>query len=83
MTLRMTRVRNGTRLSRVVSGRFLDQDLTGWGHGRWSKRVVRRVDFSVASDQFVVSVARVLGGSLGGVGMWVPCLHVVLGGWCR
>ena len=50
------------------SGRFLDKDLTGWGHGRGSKRVVRRVDFSAASDLFGVSVAGVLGTGLGGVG---------------
>ena len=51
------------------SGRFLDgEDLTGWGHGRRSKRVVRKVDFSAATDLFGVSALWGLGGGLGGVG---------------
>ena len=66
------------------SGRFLDrEDLTEWGHGRKSKRIVRKVDFSAATDLFGMS-------ALGGLeGVWevlvrvVPCLHLVMGGWCR
>ena len=42
------------------SGWFLDgEDLTGWGHGRRSKRVVRKVDFSAATDLFGVSALGV------------------------
>ena len=65
------------------SGRFLDKDLTRWGHGRRSKRVVKRVNFSAASDLFGVSVTRVLGNELGGVGTGGPCLHLVIEGRCR
>ena len=54
------------------SGRFLDEDLTGRGHGRRRKRVVRKVDFSAASDLFGVSVVGVLGTRLGGVGAGGP-----------
>ena len=51
------------------SGRFLDgEDLTGWGHGRRSKRVVKKVDFSAATDLFGVSALGGLGGGLWGVG---------------
>ena len=51
------------------SGRFLDgEDLTGWSHGRRSKRVVRKVDFSAATDLFGVSALGWLRGVLGGVG---------------
>ena len=51
------------------AGRFLDrEDLTGWGHGRRSKRVVRKVDFSAATDLIGVSALGGLGGGLGGVG---------------
>ena len=54
------------------SGQFLDKDLTRWGHGRGSQRVVRKVDFSAASDLFVVSLTRVLGNGLGDVGAGGP-----------
>ena len=51
------------------SGRLLDgEDLTGWGHGRRSKKVVRKVGFSAAIDLFGVSALGGLGGGLGGVG---------------
>ena len=51
------------------SARFLDAvDLTGWGHGCRSKRVVRKVDFSAATDLFGVSALWGVGGGLGGVG---------------
>ena len=49
------------------SGRFLDEDLTGWDHGRGSKRFMRRADFNAASDLFGLSGAGVLGDGLGGV----------------
>ena len=54
------------------SGRFLGEDLTGWGHGRVGKRVLRKVDFSEPSDLFGMSVTGVLGTGLGGVLMDGP-----------
>ena len=54
------------------SGRFLDENDTGWGHGHGSKRVMRRVDFTAAFDLFGVSVTEVLGTGMGGVGTGGP-----------
>ena len=60
------------------SGRFLEgEDLTGWGHGRRSKRVVRKVDFSAVTDLFGVSALGGVGGGLGVLVRVIPCWHLV------
>ena len=69
------------RLSRA--GWFLDEDHTGWGHGRGSKRVVRRADFSASSNLFGVSGTGVLWDGLGVLVRGVTCQHLVFGRWRR